>query len=306
MLMPILNPIMREILGARVGGSAPFDIASTNPSAIYDRTVLATLFQDYTGTIPVTAASQPVGLMLDKSQGLVLGPELVANGAFDAGITGWTSAAALSWNSGSQSMTVTPSAFNQSVHNTGFPAVVAGRSYKVTVTTSHTRGTVRTFEVRVGGGVATFTGPTGQTVNASVIVLATSTAALDIRYAGIEFDFTWTVDNISVKELPGNHATQPTAGKRPLTAGSPIYANFDAVDDDLTTTFPASLGAGCTVCRSLPGTGASITTGVTIGTTFTDNVDAHALLIFTAAQWAALDAGQIAKITTWLNGRAGL
>ena len=77
MLMPILSPIMRAILGARVGGSAPFDIASTNPSAYYDRTVLATLFQDNLGNTPVAAAAQPIGLGLDQSQGLALGPDIV-------------------------------------------------------------------------------------------------------------------------------------------------------------------------------------------------------------------------------------
>ena len=40
----------------------------------YDPSDLTTLFQDSAGTTPVTAVEQPVGLMLDKSKGLVLGP----------------------------------------------------------------------------------------------------------------------------------------------------------------------------------------------------------------------------------------
>lgn len=43
----------------------------------YDPNDLSTLYQDAAGTIPVTAVGQPVGLMLDKSKGLVLGGELV-------------------------------------------------------------------------------------------------------------------------------------------------------------------------------------------------------------------------------------
>ena len=37
---------------------------------------------------------------------------------------------------------------------------------------------------------------------------------------------------------------------------------------------------------------------------FTRAADAE--VDYTPAQWAALDARQIANITTWLNGRAGL
>ena len=46
-------------------------------------------------------------------------------------------------------------------------------------------------------------------------------------------------DNISIKEIPGNHATQPTAGSRPLYQVVDGYgcAQFDATDDALL--FPA-------------------------------------------------------------------
>lgn len=43
----------------------------------YDPNDLSTMFQDSAGTVPVTAAGQPVGLVLDKSRGLVLGANLV-------------------------------------------------------------------------------------------------------------------------------------------------------------------------------------------------------------------------------------
>ena len=61
----------------------------------YDPSDLNTLFQDAAGTTPVTAVERPVGLMLDKSKGLVLGPELVTNGDFSNGTTGWTANNAL-------------------------------------------------------------------------------------------------------------------------------------------------------------------------------------------------------------------
>lgn len=59
--------------------------------AWYDPSDLTTMYQNSTGTTPVTAVEQPVGLMLDKSQGLVLGSELVTNGGPDfTSTTGWT------------------------------------------------------------------------------------------------------------------------------------------------------------------------------------------------------------------------
>ena len=46
---------------------------SGEEGAWYDPSDLSTLYQDAAGTTPVTAAGQPVGLMLDKSKGLTLG-----------------------------------------------------------------------------------------------------------------------------------------------------------------------------------------------------------------------------------------
>ena len=56
--------------------------SASEPGVWYDPTDISTLYQNATGTIPVTSFGQPVGLMLDKSRGLVLGPELVVNGGF--------------------------------------------------------------------------------------------------------------------------------------------------------------------------------------------------------------------------------
>src|SRR3990167_7565049 len=61
----------------------------------YDPSDFSTLFQDSVGTTPVTAVEQPVGLILDKSKGLVLGAELVTNGGVNTDTAwikeaGWT------------------------------------------------------------------------------------------------------------------------------------------------------------------------------------------------------------------------
>ena len=63
--------------------------ANSEVGAWYDPSDLTTMFQDRAGTTPVTADGQTVGLILDKSKGLVLGSELVANGTFDTDLSGW-------------------------------------------------------------------------------------------------------------------------------------------------------------------------------------------------------------------------
>lgn len=62
---------------------------STVKGGWYDPSDLSTMFQDPDGTIPVTGTNQKVGLILDKSQGLVYGSELIANFNFDSGSTNW-------------------------------------------------------------------------------------------------------------------------------------------------------------------------------------------------------------------------
>lgn len=52
---PEVNPIIDDLFGNGEEG------------CFYDPSDLSTLFQDWQGTIPVTAPGQPVGLMLDKS-----------------------------------------------------------------------------------------------------------------------------------------------------------------------------------------------------------------------------------------------
>jgi len=65
----------------------------------YDPSSINTLYQDYQGVTPVTAVGEPVGLMLDKSEGLAQGPELVTNGDFATNLSGWSGAGWV-WSNG--------------------------------------------------------------------------------------------------------------------------------------------------------------------------------------------------------------
>jgi len=363
-----MQPIMRSPLSGtlefRRRGGGSFDIASTNPSAYYDRTNLATLFQDSEGTTPVTADSQPIGLGLDQSQGVYDG----SNGAkrvnacsysADIGDSAWLTYGAITKASNAAlapdgSMTACRLTAAATTSEKAVQNMLAYSCSKLSFYAKSNgmqwigfRQFVYTYQnvcFDIVNGVLGTVGP-GFT-GASIIdvgggwyhcsATATSDAISQLQLAlfgadntqsflgdGVSGAYVWGADCrklIDASELPayqkttatwastiqGAHQIQAIASARPATAGIPIYADFDAVDDALVATFPTSLGAGCTVCRSLPGTGASITTGVTLTATYTDNVDAHALLIYTAAQWAALDAGQIANITALLNAKAGV
>jgi hypothetical protein len=190
--------------------------ASGEVGVWYDPSDLTTLFQDSAGTTPVTGPNQTVGLMLDKSQGLVLGSELVTNGDFSGGSTGWTITSG--WTiTGGQAVAASTSG---SVYG-GAVTSVSGRWYRVDFdVVSYTSGALR---ITVGGNFTTYAELTGAAMAAgrkSVLVLGGATTARGVEFYGGAV--TATIDNISVKLLAGNHATQATSGQRPTYGVNPI------------------------------------------------------------------------------------
>ena len=198
---------VRSALGSAVFGPAVFDPASLFSSgsagAWYDPSDFSTLYQTSTGTTPVTAVEQPVGLMLDRSRGLVLGSELVTNGDFSSS-AGWTVPAG--WTiSGGAAQVNTPTATTNLYRN----ALTATKVYLVTTVVSEvTAGSVRTF---IGSNSYTpiYTAPGTYLA----VLRANSNGNI-----GLENDasFVGAVDSISARELPGNHATQDTSTSRPV------------------------------------------------------------------------------------------
>lgn len=190
--------------------------------AWYDPSDLTTLFQDSAGTTPVTLSpmEQPVGLMLDKSKGLALGAELVANGTFTTGTTGWsagfdTASSTFTASGGVVSFTkVAPDIYPRFM--TPLTGCVVGNSYKVTWTNVfNPGGDLRLIATNVSDG----TGGVGLTnaavLNQWVFVATATTMYFGFNHVGIT-GTTWQIDNISVKQIAGNHAFQATPGNRPL------------------------------------------------------------------------------------------
>jgi len=206
--------------------------SSGEEGAWYDPSDLTTLYQDAAGSTPVTGTGQPVGLMLDKSKGLTLGSELVTNGTFDTD-TDWTKFNATI--SGGQA-TMTTGYVQQ-----GGLGLVAGRKYKMTWdVVSTTSSTMRVYCGTTGSVAGSIVDITTGAGSYSAILTA-STVGDFVRFSG--GNGTTVYDNISVRELPGNHATQSTSTARPTLqlSGSSYYLDFDGVDDYLVAQYSTTL-----------------------------------------------------------------
>jgi hypothetical protein len=170
----------------------------------YDPSNFATLFQDSAGTTPVTAVEQPVGLQLDLSKGLVLGPELVTNGDGSAGLTGWTTT---TWTvNGSGQFTASTGTLAQS------NVVTVGKWYAIEF--DQIGPLVNTLNVFCGIGSVTAFTLASAAGRKSLKVLAAGDTRLIFQANGANT----TVDNITVKELPGNHRFQSTSANRPVVS----------------------------------------------------------------------------------------
>jgi hypothetical protein len=194
-----------------------------------------TLFQDSAGTTPVTAVEQPVGLMLDKSQGLVLGPELVTNGDFSNGSTGWTLDPGWTISGGAASVNIpgAPRYLRQ------LGKLTVGKTYLVTYTATVTSG--GNFGAGFGWSPQ-IASPTSGTYTARL----TATTTDILFYANS--DSIASIDNISVKELPGNHAFQATDTSRPrLSARYNLLTKTEQFDDAVWTKNGATIAANSAV-----------------------------------------------------------
>ena len=184
-----------------------------------------TLYQDYQGETPVTAVGEPVGLMLDKSKGLAQGPELVTNGDFSNGTT--------EWSAGNGTMSVVSGELK-------FTATAAGHYLRqvIIVEPNHTYklfwtarlGTAQSAKFSVYDATASsdIISPTIYSASStSQVFSATFTTPANCVSVGIYplrdsgVTGTYYIDNVSVTEIQGSHATQPTSTKRPIYARHP-------------------------------------------------------------------------------------
>jgi hypothetical protein len=194
--------------------------AAGEQGAWYDPSDLTTMFQDNIGTTPVTGTGQAVGLLLDKSKGLALGPELVTNGDFSNGTTGWIAAFVGTSPAGSVSAGVAQLPRTAGSNYGYFAQVVVGPSglYKVSVTIG-----ANPVVFRAGTGpTSSLYSNTNLTTGTQTLYFFASAADPVVTFYGLSNGTTATVDNISVKLLPGNHAVQATTAARPFYGVHPF------------------------------------------------------------------------------------
>jgi hypothetical protein len=168
-------------------------------------------FTDTAGTTQAQVG-QAVALALDSSRGLKLGPELVTNGTFDVDAN-WTKGAGWTIAGGAASCDGTNLATLSQPIN-----FAVGKTFEVSFTiVSRTSGGVR-LELQ-GGGVDTVS---EKSVPGTYRELLRATAdRTAVRLISVGGGFTGTIDNISVRELPGVHWTQPTLANRPILGRKP-------------------------------------------------------------------------------------
>jgi hypothetical protein len=177
----------------------------------YDPSNFATLFQDSAGTTPVTAVEQPVGLQLDLSKGLVLGPEEVTNGSFTTD-TDWTKSAVTVTISGGavnfistltdngvfQAKTLKPLTLYEYTYTIN--SITAGAIYLRMGASTKVESPSRTT-------AGTYTGYLFTPLNVSnfIQLLCSGTTIA-------------SADNLSIKEVAGNHRFQTTSANRPVVS----------------------------------------------------------------------------------------
>lgn len=241
-------------------------IVRANDGALFDPSDLSTLYQDAAGTTPVTAVEQPVGLMLDKSQGLTLGPELVSNGGFSDGSTGWALGAGWSISGGKL---IGTSASGNADGTAG--GVITSKFYlvKYSIESISTGGNV---SVNLGGSTGVIRNSAGLY---SEVISATTIPTLVRVQPRLGSAPTVVIDNISVKELYGYHATQSITASRPtLSARKNVLLATEAMATQSVTTLAA------TYTLSFTGTGSVTLSGTSTGT-LTGNGTDRVSLTFT-------------------------
>ena len=188
-----------------------FTLLGNPPGVAYDFTAPGGLTQDRGGLDVVTAAAQSVGLAHDyarASSGWVSGTELVTNGSFSNGATGWVAEAG--WSASGGSAVATAAAAFNAVSQASFP-FLAGRSYRVEFQVTASSGGVRinfAGGTQVSGATYTTAGTWGETMTAAA-------GNNQLRIQAGASGFTGSVDNISVREITGNPLLAPTDARRP-------------------------------------------------------------------------------------------
>jgi hypothetical protein len=207
----------------------PRELFSNSEQGLWlDPSDFSTMWQDAAGNTPVTAASDPVALILDKSRsGPSMGSNQVTNGGFGAD-SDWTKGTGWTIGSGVATKTAGSASLLSQAQT-----MTAGRYYIVTYTITRTAGSITP---QFAGG-STVSG-TARSTSGTFTDIMTAAGLNNAFQFSADASFAGTVDNVSLKQLSaGNHAYQTTSASRPTlqTTGGLWYLSFDGSDDSLIT-----------------------------------------------------------------------
>lgn len=168
---------------------------------------------DPNGTVPIFSVLQTArgrGWLMDRSFGMARGPELVVNGTFDVNTAGWSGqAATLSQVAGALSV----EAFSGAGGAYQDVPTVAERWYEITA--NSLSDVSASLKVYAGGAFTEllYDGPAAATAR-QIRAIFKATSASSRVYLRNTGTSTVLYDDISVRDLPGNHLSQPTAPAR--------------------------------------------------------------------------------------------
>lgn len=269
-------------------GNAISNLFSNGEQGVwYDPSDISTMLQEDSSLAPAVIG-QPVGTILDKSQGLKLGSEMITNGSFDTD-TNWSKATGWSIANG------VASADNISGKNLtqGNLGLVTNAVYEVIFTVA----TISSGSVlaRFGGSTPVSTSAyTSAGTYKAILRANASNTTFAIRGQG---GFTGTIDNVSLKLIEGNHARQITSDKRPILARHPeggirnLVSYTQEFDDDYWTHTNMNIVANDSVAPDGTNTADKITS-----TTQYNNIRSPVLINTT---------GTTATISVWLKNVDG-
>ena len=277
--------------------------ANGDQGFFYDPSDLSTMFQDAAGTIPVTAAGQPIRLIRDKSglnnhasqttssrrplfeQKPILGANFVTDSTLaepSKWNTGATSGVSVS---GNKLIFNNVQAYHASVTSSLSTKLTVGKRYLLSyIISGYVSGAVR---AQITGGVTINTTSFNKNGRVSLAITATTSHS----FIGFQSTVSWTKLNIS--EVYLQEITGYLAGQN--------HIKYDGVDDRLITSLPAQL-TGCTVIRSVLNVGTQILTNQTVPTTYSDNIDNCGLIVINRA----LTPSETSAITDEFNKMAGV
>lgn len=225
--IPILGSSRLKTLNSTI--KAMF--AKAEQGFAYDPNDLTTLYQDAAGTIPVTAAGQPVGLMLDKSKPIT--NISILDSAFLLA-DGWVkNNPEISVSSVDGSLRVSKEVVSPNSIYRPF-SCESGKLYRLTVKyKNHTGNNVRFFvrnannsgvNLVLSQSILTFTNTAGEGTTFFISNSNTHSVSIDSQNAA---DSSIDITSIAITKVSdsSNHAYQTASASRPILQQLPTHGN---------------------------------------------------------------------------------